>query len=161
MFAFSEIVPALRMLIALTVVTGIAYPLIVTGIAQVAFPHAANGSLFVANGKNAGSELIGQPFDDPKYFWSRPSATSPQPYNGASSGASNQGQRNPALADAVKDRIKALRDADPDNKGPVPIDLVTASGSGLDPHISVAAAEYSSEESPKPAHFQRTRCVPW
>jgi len=130
------------MLIALTVVTGIAYPLIVTGIAQVAFPHAANGSLIVVNGKSLGSELIGQPFDDPKYFWSRPSATSPQPYNGASSGASNQGPRNPALADAVKDRIKALRDADPDNKAPVPIDLVTASGSGLDPHISVAAADY-------------------
>jgi len=142
MFAFSEIVPALRMLIALTVVTGIAYPLIVTGIAQVAFPHAANGSLIVVNGKSLGSELIGQPFDDPKYFWSRPSATSPQPYNGASSGASNQCPRNPALGDAVKDRIKALRDADPDNKAPVPIDLVTASGSGLDPHISVAAADY-------------------
>src|SRR5215470_12036681 len=142
MFAFSEIVPALRMLIALTVVTGIVYPLIVSGIAQVAFPHAANGSLIVVNGKSLGSELIGQPFDDPKYFWSRPSATSPQPYNGASSGASNQGPRNPALADAVKDRIKALRDADPDNKAPVPIDLVTASGSGLDPHISVAAADY-------------------
>src|SRR5262249_59455006 len=107
----------------------------------VASPHAANGSLISANGKTLGSELIGQPFDDPKYFWSRPSATSPQPYNGASSGASNQGARNPALADAVKDRIKALRDANPDNKAPVPVDLVTASGSGLDPHISVAAAE--------------------
>ena len=142
MFAFSEIVPALRMLIVLTALTGVAYPLVMTGIAQVAFPHAANGSLIVANGKTLGSELIGQPFDDPKYFWSRPSATSPQPYNGASSGASNQGARNPALADAVKDRIKALRDADPDNHAPVPVDLVTASGSGLDPHISVAAAEY-------------------
>ncbi|HSS70170.1 MAG TPA: potassium-transporting ATPase subunit KdpC [Casimicrobiaceae bacterium] len=142
MFAFSEIVPALRMLVVLTAVTGIVYPLLVTGIAQVAFPHAANGSLIVVNGKTLGSELIGQPFDDPKYFWSRPSATSPQPYNGAASSASNQGARNPALADAVKDRIKALRDADPDNKAPVPVDLVTASGSGLDPHISVAAAEY-------------------
>jgi K+-transporting ATPase ATPase C chain len=142
MFAFSEIVPALRMLVVLTVVTGIAYPLVITGVAQVAFPHAANGSLIVTDGKTLGSELIGQPFDDPKYFWSRPSATSPQPYNGASSGASNQGARNPALADAVKDRIKALREADPDNKAPVPVDLVTASGSGLDPHISVAAAEY-------------------
>jgi K+-transporting ATPase ATPase C chain len=142
MFAFSEFVPALRMLAVLTVLTGVAYPLVVTGVAQLAFPHAANGSLIVANGKTLGSELIGQPFDDPKYFWSRPSATSPQPYNGASSGASNQGARNPALADAVKDRIKALRDADPDNKYRVPIDLVTASGSGLDPHISVAAAEY-------------------
>jgi K+-transporting ATPase ATPase C chain len=142
MFAFSEIVPALRMLVVLTALTGIVYPLVVTGIAQVAFPRAANGSLIVVNGKTLGSELIGQPFDDPKYFWSRPSATSPQPYNGAASGASNQGARNPALADAVKDRIKALRDADPDNKAPVPVDLVTASGSGLDPHISVAAAEY-------------------
>jgi len=89
-----------------------------------------------------GSDLIGQPFDDPKYFWSRPSATSPQPYNGMSSSGSNQGPRNPALADAVKDRIKALRDADPGNTAAVPVDLVTASGSGLDPHISVAAAEY-------------------
>jgi K+-transporting ATPase ATPase C chain len=142
MFAFSEIAPALRMLVVLTVLTGVAYPLVLTGIAQVAFPGAANGSLIVANGKTLGSELIGQPFDDPKYFWSRPSATSPQPYNGASSGASNQGARNPALADAVKDRIKALRDADPNNRAPLPVDLVTASGSGLDPHISVAAAEY-------------------
>src|SRR6516225_9146529 len=142
MFAFSEIVPALRMLVLMTALTGVVYPLLMTGIAQVVFPKAANGSLIVENGKTLGSELIGQPFDDPKYFWSRPSATSPQPYNGASSGASNQGARNPALADAVKDRIKALRDADQDNKAPVPVDLVTASGSGLDPHISVAAAEY-------------------
>ena len=142
MFAFSEIVPALRMLVVLTALTGIVYPLVMTGIAQVAFPRAANGSLISANGKTLGSELIGQPFDDPKYFWSRPSATSPQPYNGAASGASNQGARNPALADAVKDRVKALRDADPDNKAPVPVDLVTASGSGVDPHISPAAAQY-------------------
>jgi K+-transporting ATPase ATPase C chain len=142
MFAFFEILPALRMLAVLTVLTGIAYPLFVTGVAQIAFPHAANGSLIVVGGKTRGSELIGQPFDDPKYFWSRPSATSPQPYNGASSAASNQGARNPALADAVRDRIKALRDANPENKAPVPVDLVTASGSGLDPHISVAAAQY-------------------
>jgi len=128
----------------MTALTGVVYPLLMTGIAQVVFPKAANGSLIVENGKTLGSELIGQPFDDPKYFWSRPSATSPQPYNGASSGASNQGARNPALADAVKDRIKALRDADQDNKAPVPIDLVTASGSGLDPHISVAAAEFQT-----------------
>ena len=144
MFAFSEIVPALRMLVLMTALTGVVYPLLMTGIAQVVFPKAANGSLIVENGKTLGSELIGQPFDDPKYFWSRPSATSPQPYNGASSGASNQGARNPALADTVKDRIKALRDADQDNKAPVPIDLVTASGSGLDPHISVAAAEFQT-----------------
>src|SRR5690242_21719555 len=116
MFAFSEIVPALRMLVVLTVLTGIAYPLVITGVAQVALPHAANGSLIVVDGKTLGSELIGQPFDDPKYFWSRPSATSPQAYNGASSSGSNQGARNPALADAMKDRVKALRDADPDIK---------------------------------------------
>src|SRR5215472_421929 len=144
MFAFSEILPALRMLVVLSALTGLVYPLVMTGIAQIAFPKPANGSLIVVNGKTVGSELIGQPFDDPKYFWSRPSATSPQPYNGASSGASNQGARNPALADAVKDRIKALREADPDNKAPVPVDLVTASGSGLDPHISIAAAEYQA-----------------
>jgi potassium-transporting ATPase KdpC subunit len=142
MFAFSEIMPALRMLAVLSVLTGVVYPLVMTGIAQLAFPRAANGSLIVVDGKTLGSELIGQPFDDPKYFWSRPSATSPQPYNGAASGGSNQGARNPALADAVKDRIKALRDADHDNAAPVPVDLVTASGSGLDPHISVAAAHY-------------------
>jgi len=144
MFAFSEIVPAIRMLLALTALTGVVYPLVVTGIAQIAFPGAAHGSLILVDGKTLGSTLIGQPFDDPKYFWSRPSATSPQPYNGASSGASNQGARNPALADAVKDRIKALRDADPENKSPVPVDLITASGSGLDPHISVAAAAYQA-----------------
>ena len=144
MFAFNEIIPSLRMLVVLSVLTGVAYPVVMTGIGQVAFPHAANGSLMVASDKALGSELIGQPFDDPKYFWSRPSATSPQPYNGGSSGASNQGPRNPALADAVKDRIKALREADPVNKGPVPVDLITASGSGLDPHISVAAAEYQA-----------------
>ena len=149
MFAFSEIVPALRMLVVLTALTGVAYPLLVTGIAQVVFPHAANGSLIVANGKTLGSQLIGQPFDDPKYFWSRPSATSPQPYNGASSSGSNQGPLNPALADAVKDRIKALRDADPSNDAPVPIDLVTASASGLDPHISVAAAQYQVQRVAK------------
>ena len=134
--------PALMCLIVFTVITGVVYPLVVTGIAQVIFPFQANGSLIVRDGKVLGSTLIGQPFDDPKYFWSRPSATSPQPYNGMSSSGSNQGPRNPALADAVKDRIKALRDADPGNTAVVPVDLVTASGSGLDPHISVAAAEY-------------------
>jgi K+-transporting ATPase ATPase C chain len=120
--------------------TGVVYPLATWGIAQLAFPRAANGSLIELNGKVAGSTLIGQPFDDPKYFWSRPSATSPQPYNGASSSGSNLGPRNPALADAVKDRIKALRDADPGNMAPVPADLVTTSASGLDPDISLAAA---------------------
>src|SRR6202163_955194 len=104
---FAELLPALRMLVIMSVLTGIAYPLIVTGIAQLAFPRAANGSLIrAADGKTSGSELIGQPFDDPKYFWSRPSATSPQPYNAMASSGSNQGARNPALADAFKDRIK-------------------------------------------------------
>jgi len=139
---FGQLLPALRMLVVLSLLTGVVYPYVVTGIAQLAFPRAANGSLIPGDGKVLGSTLIGQPFDDPKYFWSRPSATSPQPYNGASSGGSNLGPRNPALADAVKDRIKALRDAEPENKAPVPVDLVTASGSGLDPDISVAAAEY-------------------
>jgi potassium-transporting ATPase KdpC subunit len=134
--------PALRMLVVLTVITGIAYPLLVTGIAQLVFPRQANGSLVESGGKTVGSTLIGQPFSDPKYFWSRPSATSPQPYNAMASSGSNLGPRNPALADAVKDRIKALRDADPDNRAPVPVDLVTASGSGLDPEISVAAANF-------------------
>jgi potassium-transporting ATPase KdpC subunit len=151
---FAEFLPALRILVILSALTGIIYPLVVTGIAKVTFPRAASGSLIVTNGKTNGSELIGQPFDDPKYFWSRPSATSPQPYNGTASSGSNQGPRNPALADAVKDRIKALRDADPGNTAPVPVDLVTASGSGLDPHISVAAAEYQL------ARVAKTRGLP-
>ena len=142
MTMFQQFLPALRMLVVLSVLTGVAYPYLVTGIAQLAFPRAANGSLIESGGKQMGSTLIGQPFDDPKYFWSRPSATSPQPYNAMASSGSNQGPRNPALADAVKDRIKALRDADPGNTAPVPVDLVTASGSGLDPEISVAAAQY-------------------
>jgi K+-transporting ATPase ATPase C chain len=142
MTMFQQFLPALRMLVVLSVLTGVAYPYLVNGIAQLALPGAANGSLIMAGGKPVGSTLIGQPFDDPKYFWSRPSATSPQPYNAMASSGSNQGPRNPALADAVKDRIKALRDADPGNTAPVPADLVTASGSGLDPEISVAAAQY-------------------
>jgi K+-transporting ATPase ATPase C chain len=139
---FAQLMPALRMLVVMSVLTGVIYPLVVTGLAKVTFPRAASGSLIETDGKTLGSDLIGQPFDDPKYFWSRPSATSPQPYNAMASSGSNQGPRNPALADAVKDRIKALRDADPDNTAAVPVDLITASGSGLDPHISVAAAEY-------------------
>ena len=139
---FTFLLPSLRMLVAMTVLTGVAYPLLTWGIAQLAFPSAANGSLVPQTGKAVASALIGQPFDDPKYFWSRPSATSPQPYNGAASSGSNQGPRNPALAEAVEARIKALREADPGNTAPVPTDLVTASASGLDPHISVAAAEY-------------------
>ncbi len=139
---FGQFLPALRMLVVLSLLTGVVYPYLVTGIAQLAFPRTANGSLISGDGKVVGSTLIGQPFDDPKYFWSRPSATSPHAYNAGASSGSNQGPRNPALADAVKDRIKALRDADPDSKAPVPVDLVTASGSGLDPDISVAAALY-------------------
>jgi K+-transporting ATPase ATPase C chain len=138
----TEFRPALVMIVVLTLITGLAYPLVVTGIAKVAFPNEANGSLIERDGKALGSELIGQPFSDLKYFWSRASATAPYPYNAGASSGSNQGPLNPALADAVAGRIKALRDADPDNQTPVPVDLVTASGSGLDPHISPAAAEY-------------------
>jgi K+-transporting ATPase ATPase C chain len=126
----------------LSVVTGLAYPALVTVIAQVVFPYQANGSLIVKGGKTVGSVLIGQPFDDPKYFWSRPSATSPFGYNAGASSGSNLSPTNPALIEAVKGRVDALRAADPGNTAPVPVDLVTASGSGLDPHISPAAAFY-------------------
>jgi len=138
----SQLRPSLVLLILLTIVTGLVYPAVVTSIALVLMPDKANGSLIQSAGKAVGSELIGQPFSDPKHFWSRPSATSPYPYNASASSGSNQGPTNPALSDAVADRIKALRAADPDNKAPVPVDLITASGSGLDPHISPAAAEY-------------------
>jgi len=134
--------PALMSLIIFTVITGIAYPLLVTGIAQVAFPFQANGSLIVKDGKVVGSALIGQVFDDPKYFWGRPSATSPFGYNAASSSGSNLSPTSPDLVKAVQGRVDALRAADPDNKASVPVDLVTASASGLDPHISPAAALY-------------------
>lgn len=151
---FHGFLPSLRMLAALTVLTGVAYPLLTWGIAQLAFPSAANGSLVVVDGKPRASALLGQPFDDPKYFWSRPSATSPYPYNAAASSGSNLGPRNPALADAVRARVGALRDADPGNAAPVPADLVTASASGLDPHISVAAAEFQA------ARVARARGIP-
>ena len=139
---WSSLVPAVRMLVVLSALTGVAYPLVTWGIAQVAFRDAANGSLVVRDGKVVASALIGQPYSDPRHFWSRPSATTPQPYNGASSSGSNLGPRNPALADAVAGYVKALREADPGNAAAVPVDLVTTSASGLDPHISVAAAEY-------------------
>lgn len=129
-------------LVVLTVVTGIIYPLMVTGIAQAVFPSQANGSLIMKGGKVLGSTLIGQPFDDPRYFWGRPSATSPFPDNAASSSGSNLSPTNPDLVKAVQARVDALRAADPGNAAPVPVDLVTASGSGLDPHISPAAALY-------------------
>lgn len=134
--------PALAALLVFTFLTGIVYPFVVTGIAQAVFPAQANGSLIIQNGQVRGSSLIGQPFDDPKYFWSRPSATAPVAYNAAASSGSNLGPTNPALAEQVRARIAALRAADPGNTAPVPVDLVTASASGLDPDISPAAAEY-------------------
>lgn len=145
----------LLIFIALTVVTGIAYPLLITAVAQVVFPHQANGSLIVQDGKLVGSELIGQQFDDPKYFWSRPSATSPA-YNGAASTGSNFGPTNPAQLDAVRGRVDAITKANPDQTGFVPVDLVTASGSGLDPHISPAAAEYQVERVAKARNLEDT-----
>jgi len=138
----SELRPALMSFLLLTVITGLVYPLAVTGIGQALFSNAANGSLIREGDKSIGSRLIGQPFSDPKYFFGRPSATAPQPYNGAASSGSNQGPTNPALATAITDRVAALRALDPGNDGPIPVDLVTASASGLDPHISPAAAEY-------------------
>ena len=134
--------PAIVLFLVLTVITGLIYPLVVTGIAQVLFPQQANGSLIVKNGQAVGSQLIGQPFDDPKYFWGRPSATGPFPYNAAASSGSNLGPSNPALTDAVKARMDTLKAADPANTQPIPVDLVTSSASGLDPHISPAAAVY-------------------
>ena len=134
--------PALVLFLVLTLITGLAYPLLVTGAAQVLFPAEANGSLVVRNGKVVGSALIGQNFSQSGHFWGRPSATSPMPYNAAASSGSNLGPLNPALTDAVKGRVDALRAADPGNSAPVPVDLVTASASGLDPHISPAAARF-------------------
>jgi len=139
---FKTIRQSVVMLLLMTVLLGIGYPLVITGAAQLLFPHQANGSLIEKNGKPIGSELIGQYFDDPRYFWGRPSATSPQPDNGTGSSGSNQGPTNPALRDAVQQRIETLHKADPGNTAPVPVDLVTASGSGLDPQISPAAAQY-------------------
>lgn len=134
--------PALMLFVLLSVVTGLLYPLLLTGAAQLAFPHQANGSLIRRDGVVVGSELVGQAFSEPGYFWGRPSATGFLPYNGAASGGSNFGPAHPALAEAVQRRLAALREADPGNRAPVPVDLVTASASGLDPHISPAAAMY-------------------
>ena len=136
--------PAVVLFLLLTALTGFIYPLVVTGLAQLLFPQQAAGSLVMRNGRALGSRLIGQSFSAPGYFWGRPSATTPQPYNGTASTGSNLGPLNPALLDAVKPRIAALRAADPGNEAPVPVDLVTASGSGLDPEISVAAADYQA-----------------
>ena len=146
--------PALVLFFILTLLTGVAYPLLVTGTAQLLFPDQAGGSLILRDGKPVGSSLIGQNFTDPGHFWGRPSATGPMPYNASASSGSNQGPLNPALVDAVKGRIDALRAADPGNAGPVPVDLVTASASGLDPHISPAAARYQA------ARVARVRGLP-
>lgn len=137
-----EIKTALLLFLVLAVLTGLAYPLAMTAIGQVVFPHQVNGSLIRQQGKVVGSSLIGQYFREPQYFWSRPSATSPVPYNAAGSGASNLGPNNPVLAQHLADRVKTLKAADPAEKGPVPVDLVTSSASGLDPDISIAAALY-------------------
>jgi K+-transporting ATPase ATPase C chain len=134
--------PAIVILLLMTVLTGLIYPAAIMEIAQLIFPHQANGSLIERNGQTIGSELIGQNFDDPHYFWGRPSATGPTPYNAAASSGSNLGPTNPALVEAIQAHIDALLVADPGNMLPIPVDLVTASGSGLDPHISVAAARY-------------------
>jgi K+-transporting ATPase ATPase C chain len=139
---FKQLKPALLMLIIMTVLTGTVYPLVVTGIAGVLFPEKAEGSMIERNGNVAGSKLIGQPFEHPGYFWARPSATSPYPYNAGASSGSNYGPASQALLDRVQARVDALQAADPGNNQLVPVDLVTASASGLDPHISVAAAEY-------------------
>lgn len=146
--------PAAMLLLLLTLLTGIVYPLVVTVIARTLFPREAAGSLLMRDGRVVGSALIGQSFSDPRHFWSRPSATTPQPYAGTASTGSNLGPLNPALTAAVRERIAALRAADPGNTAPVPVDLVTASASGLDPHISVAAANYQA------ARVARVRGLP-
>jgi K+-transporting ATPase ATPase C chain len=151
----------LAMLVLMTVITGVAYPLLVTVAAQTFMPRQANGSLVIRNNKPIGSELIGQAFSRPEYFWSRPSATSPYPYNASSSSGSNQGPTNPALLDAVAARIKTLRDADPGNVASVPVDLVTASASGLDPDISPMAAYYQANRvaQARRLDFERVRTL--
>ncbi len=146
--------PAVSLLVLMTLLLGVGYPLVITGLAKVAFPRQAEGSLIYRDGKLIGSTLIGQSFSDPKYFWGRPSATTPQPYNGLASSGSNLGPLNPALLDQVKANAKALQDADPDNRRLIPVDLVTASASGLDPDISPAAARYQA------ARVARARDVP-
>jgi potassium-transporting ATPase KdpC subunit len=141
---FTELRPALVVFGLLSVITGIVYPAIVTVAGRIAFPEQVSGSVLERDGRAVGSALLGQPFSEPRYFWSRPSATSPQPYNGGASSGSNLGAINPALAEAVAARVAALRTADPGNERAVPVDLVTASGSGLDPHVTPAAARYQA-----------------
>ena len=147
--------PAIILFVLLSVLTGVIYPAVVTGLAQLLLPSQANGSLMTDNGgKPTGSRLIGQPFSSPGHFWGRPSTTGPFPYNAGASSGSNLGPTNPALVDAVKARIQALKAADPDNKTPIPVDLITASGSGLDPHISPAAADYQINRVAKARHMK-------
>ena len=141
---YKQIKPALLVFATLTVITGVLYPLSITAIGQIVFPHRANGSIITRDAKPVGSSLIGQEFSDPKYFWGRLSATAPYPYNGASSSGSNLGPNNPNLTAAVEARLKALREAKPGNTAKIPVDLVTSSTSGLDPHISFTAAEYQA-----------------
>jgi K+-transporting ATPase ATPase C chain len=148
-----ELKPAFVVFVLLTALTGAAYPALITGLAQTLFQDQANGSLIVEDGKIRGSRLIGQPFSDPGHFWSRPSATAPMPFNAAASGASNQGPLNPALEEAVKGRIDALQASDPTQMAAIPVDLVTASGSGLDPHISVAAARWQAPRIARVRHL--------
>jgi potassium-transporting ATPase KdpC subunit len=149
--------PAVSLLVAMTLLLGIVYPFAITGAAKLAFPRQAAGSLIYADGKLRGSTLIGQSFSDPKYFWGRPSATTPQPYNALASTASNLGPLNPALIDAVKANAKALQDADPDNHAPIPVELVTASASGLDPDVSPAAVEYQAARVARARHLEPAR----
>jgi len=146
--------PAVSLLVLMTLLVGIVYPLVIAGAAKTAFPQQAAGSLIYQDGKLIGSTLIGQSFSDPKYFWGRPSATTPQPYNGLASSGSNLGPLNPALIDAVKANAKALHDADPDNQQPVPVELVTASASGLDPEVSPAGAEYQAARVARTRHLE-------
>ena len=149
--------PVFMVFLLLSMLTGVVYPLFVTGVAQLVFPEKANGSLIRSKDGAAGSELVGQPFDDPKYFWGRLSATPDFPYNSASSSGSNLGPSNPALAEAVKTRVAALQKADPGNTSPIPIDLVTSSGSGLDPHLSPAAALYQVPRVARARGFSEDR----
>jgi potassium-transporting ATPase KdpC subunit len=153
---FTMIRNSLMSLLLFTILTGLIYPFAVTGLAQVVFPRQANGSIIMKEGKAVGSTLLGQQFEDPKYFWGRLSATGPYPYNGGSSSGSNLGQNNPALMTAVQARIDALRAADPGNNAKIPVDLVTASGSGLDPHMSQAAAEYQINRVAKTRGLDQT-----
>ncbi len=149
--------PAISLLALMTLLLGVIYPSVIAGVSKLAFPRQAGGSLIYRDGKLLGSTLIGQSFSDPKYFWGRPSATVPQPYNGAGSTASNLGPLNPALIDAVKADIKALHDADLENRQPIPVELVTASASGLDPDISPAAAEYQAARVARARHLERAQ----